>query len=340
MNLAGTKAVVTGGAGFIGSELVRQLAAGGAKITVLDNLATGSAENLDGVDARFVRGDVRHAEAVRAAFSETVDVLFHLACLGVRHSIGNPVENHEVNGTGTLRVLEAAREADVRRVVHVSTSEVYGDAQCAPMSEDHPALPKTVYGASKLAGENYARAFFHTHGLPVSVVRPFNSFGPRSHAAGEAGEVIPRFLRRLRRGDSLPVFGDGSQTRDFTFVSDTARGILLAGFSAQAVGRTIHFGTGREVSILALGRALADALGLPAPVFRHFAARPGDVRRLIADSSLARSILGWEPLVSFGDGLRATADWFEKNPGAENSGADEPAQNWCASVPCIEAANA
>lgn len=331
MNLAGAKVVVTGGAGFIGSELTRQLCRAGAEVRVLDNLATGSEANLAPLivagKATLVRGDVRDADLLRSLL-RGCDAVFHLACLGVRHSLGHPLENHDVNATGALRVLEAALAARVPRAVHVSTSEIYGDARTVPMTEEHPASPKTIYGASKLAGENYARAFFHTHGLPVAVVRPFNSFGPRSHAEGEAGEVIPRFLRRLRRGETLPVFGDGAQTRDFTFVSDTARGILLAAISPAAIGRTMNLGSGREISVLALGRALARVLGLAAPKFEHHDARPGDVRKLVADASLARALLGWEPQVTFGEGLRATVDWFEKNPGVEKPGADEPEQNW------------
>ncbi len=160
--------------------------------------------------------------------------VYHLACLGVRHSVHSPHENHDVNATATLTLLAAARQADVPRFVYVSSSEVYGGVQSIPIlgdaiSEDHPAFPCTVYGGSKLAGECYARAYFRTYDYPTVVVRPFNTYGPRSHHEGDSGEVIPKFLLRCLAGRPMIVFGDGSQSRDFTFVSDTAAGILLAG---------------------------------------------------------------------------------------------------------------
>ena len=330
MEMRGAKVVVTGGAGFVGSELVRQLIAGGAQVCVLDNLSNGKKANLQDLTKHgleFVEGDVRDDAVLRRTL-RNCRVLFHLACLGVRHSIGRPLENHAVNATGTLHVLEAAREAQVERMVHVSTSEVYGNAQSAPMAEDHPTRPTTAYGASKLAGEAYAQAFHHSFGLPVVVLRPFNSYGPRSHAAGSAGEVIPRFLQWLQRGEDLPVFGDGLQTRDFTFVGDTARGILQAGFQAAVEGFTFNLGSGREVSLLGLGGMLAEILGVNAPQFRHLPERPGDMRRLVADSSLAEKHLKWKPSVPLEDGLRATVEWFLAHPDHELMAPDEPAQNW------------
>lgn len=304
--------LVTGGAGFIGSELVAQLVAAGRSVRVLDNFATGSRENLAGLPPELVtvaEGDVRDARRL-AEVMPRGGTVFHLACLGVRHSLRAPRENHEVNATGTLAVLEAARAAGVARFVHVSSSEIYGPARTAPMSEEHPAFPTTVYGAAKLAGESYARAAFATQGFPVVVVRPFNAYGPRCHHEGESGEVIPRFLLRMLAGREVVIFGDGAQTRDFTQVGDTARGLRLAGETDAAIGGTFNLGSGRERTIREVAEAVARALGLPPPAVRHSAARPGDVRRLIADSSLAQRVLGYAPRVAFEEGLRQLAAWY------------------------------
>ena len=232
--------LVTGGAGFIGSELVRQLASRGERVVAVDNLVNGKRENVEPVLSEGVRllvADIRDLEALKPHLPE-VRIVYHLACLGVRHSVHSPQENHEVNGTATLRLLGACREAGVDKFVYVSSSEVYGTAKWAPMTEDHPAFPCTVYGASKLAGECYARAYHRTYGYPTVVVRPFNTYGPRSHHEGDSGEVIPKFLLRTLVGRPMVVFGDGTQTRDFTFVSDTAAGIILAGEEPRAESLT------------------------------------------------------------------------------------------------------
>src|SRR5262249_1728937 len=225
--LTGLKTLVAGGAGFIGSSLVRILLRGGAEVTVYDNLATGSRESLDGCAAevgrapRFVHGDVRDQEKL-ARMLPGMDVVLNLACLGVRHSIHSPHENHEVNAGGALTLLTEARRAGAKRLVHVSSSEVYGTGRTVPMTEDHPTDPHPVYGSSKLAGEAYARAFHRCYGYDAVVLRPFNAYGPRSHHEGDSGEVIPRFVVRALNCQSLVIFGDGTQTRDLTHVYDTA----------------------------------------------------------------------------------------------------------------------
>jgi len=315
--------LVTGGAGFIGSELVAQLVAEGRHVRVLDNLATGRRENLAGlVDAgpggaagrgEFMLGDLRDHTALRAAL-DGVDDVFHLACLGLRRSLRDPEESHEVNATGTLRLLIEARRADVRRFLHVSSSEVYGScAETGPrgMNEDHPTRPTTAYGAAKLAGEAYARSFHLVYGLPVAIVRPFNAYGPRSHHAGDAGEVIPRFIVRALAGRPLVVFGDGRQTRDFTHVRDVARGLRLAAASEEMVGETVNLGSGREITIADLAREIRAVCGQPDLPVVHEPARPGDVRRLLADASRARRVLGWAPEVGWTEGLRDLKDWLE-----------------------------
>lgn len=308
--------LVTGGAGFIGSELVGQLAERGSRVTVVDNLVNGKSENLEpflGDNVELVVADVRDARRM-AELMKGVDVVFHLACLGVRHSIHSPRENHEVNASATLGLLSAARDAGVGRFVYVSSSEVYGTAQWAPMDENHPTMPMTVYGASKLAGECYTRAFHRTYGYPTVVVRPFNTYGPRAHHEGDCGEVIPKFMLRCLAGEPVVVFGDGSQTRDFTHVSDTAAGIILAGFSDAAVGQTINLGSGTEIEIAILAYEVAEAAGLEDPDLIHDAPRPGDVQRLCADITKARELLGFEPHVSLFEGLNRLKEWYDQQP--------------------------
>jgi UDP-glucose 4-epimerase len=305
--------VVTGGAGFIGSELVRQLAARGDRVLAIDNLVNGKRANLEGVlsdRVALVQADVRAVDVLRSHL-RSARVVFHLACLGVRHSVHSPMENHDVNATATLQLLAACRDADVPKFVYVSSSEVYGTARWVPMTEDHPTYPCTVYGASKLAGECYARAYFRTYGYPTCVVRPFNSYGPRSHHEGDSGEVIPKFLLRCLADRPMVVFGDGNQTRDFTYVSDTAAGILLAGESDAAIGETINLGSGTEVTINHLARTIAEVTSRPGAAIQQDDPRPGDVMRLCADTTVARARLGYAPKVTLAGGLRQLLQWYE-----------------------------
>src|SRR5438874_6404673 len=306
------KVVVTGGAGFIGSELVRQLAQQDHHVLVIDNLINGRRENLEGLPdcVDLVVADIRDRKGL-ARLLERTEVLFHLACLGVRQSIHSPLENHEVNATATLHLLEEARKADVRRFVYVSSSEVYGTARWVPMTEDHPTFPMTVYGASKLAGEWYARASVETYGYPTVVVRPFNSFGPRCHHEGDSGEVIPKFMLHALAGRPMVIFGDGTQTRDFTYVSDTAAGILAAGQSDAAVGQTFNLGNGREITINNLAQAVAAVVARSDCQVLHDNPRPGDVLRLYADITKARRLLGFQPTVSLREGLGRLKAWYE-----------------------------
>jgi UDP-glucose 4-epimerase len=326
--------LVTGGAGFIGSELVRQLAAKGSDVTVVDNLVNGRRENLIDLPQESVRleaEDIRNTARMRVLMKD-VQIVFHLACLGVRHSIHSPRENHEVNATATLDLLWAARKAGVKRFVCVSSSEVYGTARSVPMTEDHPTFPMTVYGAGKLAGECYARAYHLTYGYPTVVVRPFNAYGPRCHHEGDSGEVIPKFILRCMTGKPMIVFGDGTQTRDFTFVSDTARGILLAGMANEAVGQTINLGQGSEISINDLAGEVARVVGRSDAEVLHEQSRPGDVLRLYADSAKARQSLGFQPTVSLQQGLTRLKQWYDGlDVKPEELLKDEITRNWLGS---------
>jgi len=254
--------IVTGGAGFVGSELVRQLAARGDRVVIIDNLVNGSRANVAEVLSDrvvLVEADIRDLDAVKPYLAKA-RIVFHLAVLGVRHSVHSPYENHDVNATATLRLLEASRDLGVPRFVYVSSSEVYGTAKWAPMTEDHPTFPCTVYGASKLAGECYTRAYYTTYHYPTVIVRPFNTYGPRSHHEGDSGEVVPKFLLRCMADRPLIVFGDGTQTRDFQFVSDTAAGIILAGEHPAAIGQTFNLGSGSELTINELAELRIGAL--------------------------------------------------------------------------------
>ncbi len=326
---AGARCFVTGGAGFIGSSLVRVLLKAGADVVAYDNLATGKLENLDGAadeagrgvsgqsDAlRFVHGDIRDREKLARVLAGA-DYVFNLACLGVRHSIHSPFENLDVNARGTLSVLAEARAAGVKRLVHVSTSEVYGTAKTVPMTEEHPTDPHTVYGASKLDGECCARAFFRCYATPVVVVRPFNAYGPRSHSEGDSGEAIPRFLVRALNGKAPIIFGDGSQTRDFTHVYDTAAALARAAVAPSIEGETFNVGAGAEIRIDELARTVVEAVveavgphehGGRGLQVEHIEARPGDVLRLFADSSKSAQKLSHRSSVSLTDGLRDLAE--------------------------------
>jgi UDP-glucose 4-epimerase len=325
-----TSTIVTGGAGFIGSELVRQLTAAGSPVVVIDNLVNGKRENLAGVNGRItlLEYDIRDVSAYAPILREA-DVVYHLACLGVRHSVHSPLDNHDVNATGTLQLLDASRAAGVPKFVYVSSSEVYGTAQRVPMTEDHPTFPSTVYGGSKLAGEAYTRAYHRTYGFPTVVVRPFNTYGPRCHHEGDSGEVIPKFMLRCLADRPMVIFGDGTQTRDFTYVSDSARGIILSGTTAEAVGRTLNLGSGFELSINDLARTVAEITERPAAEVVHDEARPGDVLRLYADMSQARSLLGYEPQVPLEQGLAMLLDWYRsRNVSPEQLLRDEVVRNW------------
>ncbi|HKM87669.1 MAG TPA: SDR family NAD(P)-dependent oxidoreductase [Xanthobacteraceae bacterium] len=304
------RVVVTGGAGFIGSALVERLVRDGERVVVIDNLVNGKRSNLAHLPAdkaRLIAVDIRAPQKFSAEL-QAAHTVFHLACLGLRHSLHSPTENHNVNAGGTLTLLEAAFAAAVPRFVHVSSSEVYGTALSSPMGEDHPTRPITVYGAAKLAGEAYATAFHHAHGLKVTIVRPFNSYGPRCHHEGDAGEVVPKFMLRALAGRPLIVFGTGEQTRDFTYVADTAAGIAAARCDA-AIGKTINLGSGTAIPILDVARAIGRVTGRSIRIV-HEASRPGDLMALCADARLAQQLFDFTPAVAFEEGLARLNAWY------------------------------
>lgn len=305
--------LVTGGAGFIGSNLVRSLVASGDRVRVLDDLSTGFLRNVEDVNGgvEMVEADVRDAGAVRAA-ADGVEVVYHLAALpSVARSVADPLASHRVNVDGTLNVLTAAVATGVRRVVYASSSSVYGDTPTLPKHEDMSPSPRSPYAASKLAGEAYCRAFAGAFGLETVALRFFNVFGPRQDPASEYAAVVPRFIARMLGGEPPEVYGDGSQSRDFTFVANAVQACVLAGSAGpEASGEAVNVGCGGQTTLLELIDILNDVLGTDLhPVFR--APREGDVRHSRAAIEKAERLLGYRPLVGLREGLVESVRWFE-----------------------------
>jgi len=316
LRICGQRVLVTGGAGFIGSHLVELLAPTN-RVTVVDSFSTGLRRNLIHArklgDVTIVEADIRQSRLMARLMNET-DVVFHLAVVCLRESIASPEAAHDVNATATLALLGVAHAAGVQRFVYCSSSEVYGTAVRESMAEDHPLEPTTVYGASKLAGEKYTLAYHKTYGLDCLVVRPFNAYGPRAHFEGFSGEVIPRFVVNALAGRPLVIHGDGEQTRDFTYVADCARGILLAAECDRLVGDVVNIARGAEISVNELAAKIIEQTGSSSPV-EHAEARPGDVRRHHADISKAGELTGYAPQVPIDEGLYLTIEWMRENVG-------------------------
>lgn len=312
-----TKVVVTGAGGFIGSHLVERLLTLGADVTAF--LRYNSRNDLgdlgcigDGLHSlRIVRGEVRESVTVRNLL-DGADTVFHLAALvGIPYSYVHPNEVIEVNTIGTLNVLNAARDHRVRRVIVTSTSEVYGTARYIPMDEAHPKQPQSPYAASKIAADALALSFYHAFGLPVAVVRPFNTYGPRQSDRAVIPTIISQALaqREVRIGNVTP-------TRDFTFVTDTVEGMLRVAESDSAVGREINLGTGREISIGDLAREIAALTGAGVTIRQDEGRRrpPGsEVERLVSSNARAKELAGWTPQVALEEGLRLTIEWIRRH---------------------------
>jgi nucleoside-diphosphate-sugar epimerase len=308
-----TDVLITGGAGFIGSNLARSLVASGDRVRVLDNLVTGSLENLTDLDdsIEFVRGDVRELDDLRRA-TAGVDVVYHLAALpSVARSMADPLASHASNALGTLNVLVAARDHGVRRVVYASSSSIYGDSPSLPKHEEMPVNPLSPYAASKLAGESYCRAFTRAFGLETVSLRFFNVFGPSQDPTSPYAAVIPRFASRMLDGLAPVVFGDGGQSRDFTFVANAVQACeLAAGAGPEAAGEVMNVGCGDRITLLDLVDALNDVLG--SRIEPEFAGpQPGDVRHSLASIDKGRRLLGYEPLIGVRDGIRETVRWLQ-----------------------------
>jgi nucleoside-diphosphate-sugar epimerase len=299
--------LVTGGAGFIGSNIVEALVNSGTPVRVLDNLANGKRENLAAFGDRveWLEGDVRDPAACKRAVSGA-SVVLHLAALGsVPRSIADPATSNDVNVTGTLNVLIAARDAGVNRVVFSSSSSVYGENPTLPKREDLATLPISPYAVSKLAAESYTRVFAKVYGLETVSLRYFNVFGPRQRADSPYAAVIPLFMQSALEGRPLPINGDGLQSRDFTYVTNVVRANLLAATVPAVKGGTYNIACGERYSLLDIVEALAEAAGRPL-ARDHRPPRAGDVRHSQADISAAEADLGYRVEVGFREGLART----------------------------------
>ena len=316
------KVLVTGGAGFIGSHVVDALVARGDAVRVLDNLSTGKRDNLSAHLAagrvELIEGDIRDAAAVARAV-QGIELVYHEAALAsVPRSVEAPLESHHACATGTLTVLDQARRAGVRRVVYAASSSCYGDQPQTSKRESDPVVPLSPYAAAKLAGEMYCQAFYHTYGLETVGLRYFNVFGPRQDPQGAYAAVIPRFITAILAGAPITVFGDGMQSRDFTYVSNVVDGNLLAGEASGVAGQMINLANGRSDSLLQLITTLEALLSTRANV-RHEPARAGDVRDSLADIYLARRLLKYEPRVDLEEGLRRSLPYYRQYVAATRS---------------------
>jgi UDP-glucose 4-epimerase len=298
-------ALVTGGAGFVGSALARLLLERGYAVRAYDDLSTGGADNLHSADVELIVGDVRDLERLQTA-CRRCDVVFHLAAgAGVVQSISDPLENFDQNARGTLSALWAAHRAGVPRLVFSSSNAPLG-ANAYPAVEDKPVAPLSPYGASKAAGEAYCSAFYGAYGMDAVIVRFSNAYGPRS---AHKGNVIPVFIRRIMAGEELVVYGDGSQTRDFVFVTDLADGLVRAAAADGAGGQVFQLASGVETSLNRLIELLGTVAGRELRV-RTSPPRAGEIQRNYSLIDKARERLGYEPQVQLEEGLRRTWAWF------------------------------
>jgi UDP-glucose 4-epimerase len=308
--------LVTGGAGFIGSNIVESLLTQGATVRVLDNFATGKRENLadytSSADFELLVGDLRDFDVVQKAV-EGVDYVLHQGALpSVPRSLSDPQASNEVNVNGTMNVLLAARDAGVKRVVFASSSSVYGETPTLPKHEALPPDPLSPYAVSKLAGEYYCKVFGRNFGLPVVCLRYFNVFGPRQDPTSQYAAVIPKFITALLEDRPLTVYGDGEQSRDFTYIQNVVRANLLACTAPIDGPAVVNIACQQRKSLNEMIRILEGIVGRKAQV-QYDPPRPGDIKHSLADISRAREVLGYEPEVDFETGLRETVAWFQNH---------------------------
>ena len=314
------KILITGGAGFIGSHLCEKYTKEGHTVICMDNFMSGNLTNvrhlLDYRNFKLVKGDIRDFELLEKLMRD-VDVVFHLAAqIHVDRSYIEPKLTYEVNVMGTQNVLEVARLYDAKRVIHASTSEVYGSALHVPIDENHPLNAPHPYGASKIAGDRMCYAYIQTYGMNISIIRLFNIFGPRQRDAGYGG-VISIFTRRILNNIPPIIYGDGMQTRDYTYIEDAVRAYDLVLNHNKPITEPINFGTGKEVTIIDLANKIIELCGKKGnikPV--HVEPRIGEVKRLIADATKAKKLLGWSPKYRLEEGLKEFVKWY-KNYGFE-----------------------
>lgn len=306
--------LVTGGAGFIGSSLVRGLLKEGKTVRVIDNLSTGSIANLEDIldQVEYIDGDIRDLSAIQKA-SESIKYIFHQAAVpSVPRSIENPVDSNQSNIDGTLNVLLAARDQRVKRVIYAGSSSVYGDTPDLPKKEDMKPRPLSPYAVTKLTGEYYCQVFSDVYGLETVTTRYFNVFGPRQNPESQYAAVIPKFIDAFLRGNPPTVFGDGEQTRDFTFVDNVVHANILCSKAKKTSGEVINIATSSRISLNELISILRKITDRDIdPVYAD--PRKGDVRHSLADISRAQKLIGYKPIVDLKQGLRKTIQWMQKN---------------------------
>lgn len=309
--------LITGGAGFIGSNLAHHLLSRGEKVTVYDDFSTGRRENLAGIEAerdlRIVEGDVRDLKELKSEAKKCDLILHHAAVPSVQRSMKDPAESLEVNVVGTLNVLMAAQAySGVQRVVYASSSAAYGDSPTLPKVETMQNNPLSPYAVSKIAGEDYCRMFYNSFKLDTVCLRYFNVFGPRQDPTSAYAAVVPKFISALMRGREPTIYGDGKQSRDFTHVDNVVEANVLATVTPKAAGEVINIACGSRVTILGLASFLAQILEKEiGPKFEE--ARPGDVRHSLADIKKAEEFLGFRPKCGIEEGLKLTVDWYLAN---------------------------
>jgi len=316
MELKNKKIFLIGGAGFIGSNVLDQLLTSQNKVTVFDDFSTGEYKNIehpiDGDKLSVIKGDIRDFNTLRASMKGH-EIVINMATVCLRVSINDPFYVESVNSMGALNVCQACLENKIERLIYISSSEAVGTAKYFPMDEDHPCQPTTVYGATKLSGESLARAYYLTYKLPTVIIRPFNTYGPREHMVGKSAEIIPRMIIRIKCDQRPIIYGDGTQTRDFTFVSETAKGIILASQSDALIGDVVNIAYGEKISINTLAKFLLklsdkEELGIDYPLPQG---RPGDVQDHFANIEKAKTKLGFSPTIDIEKGLKIYLDWLD-----------------------------
>lgn len=309
------KILITGGAGFIGCHLCEKYVSEGETVFCLDNFESGDLRNLyrltTNKNFKLIRGDIRDSDLLEKIMPR-VDTIIHLAAqIHVDRSIVEPTLTYEVNVLGTLNVLEAARKHDIEKIIHTSTSEVYGSARNLPMDEDHPLCAPHPYGASKIAADRMCYAYIRTYGMNICIARPFNTFGPKQKDYGYGG-AVSLFTKRVLSGQPPIIYGDGNQTRDYMYINDLVRAYDLILKNNKSLTEVINFGTGKQVKIVNLANKiieLCDMKGRVKPV--HVAPRPAEIEQLEADYSKAKELLGWEPTYTLGEGLKEFVKWYK-----------------------------
>jgi len=325
------KIMVTGAAGFIGSHLVDYLLSKNHTVIGIDNLSNGTMHNLknasDYKNFSFIKSDILNLENCIESCKD-IDIVYHLACLGVRHSLHNPIENHKVNAEGTLNMLEASRKSSVKQFFYISTSEVYGKVDQFPISEAALPVPITVYGSSKLVGEHYTNSYRECFGLNSTVIRIFNNYGPRAHFAGDSGEVIPRTIVNFLNRKNATLFGDGNITRDFYYVTDTARILGNMIGNEKIAGKLFNLGTSCERKIGDVIQTIAKFMIDYNPKIENLPDRPADVPRLWVNNNKISKLIDISSEVSFSQGILNTISYFKKLHEMGYLAEEVPKINW------------